>query len=339
MLYNISSAIGAICLLFPGFVVTPLHVESRSPELRYGGATGERFQLISPDPTRFQNQQIAGTTIRDTSPVVAAGATLQRISDEFKFTEGPVADKKGNIYFTDQPNDKIWKYDVDGNLSVFMSAAGRSNGLDIDKRGNIISCADANNELWQISPAGKVKVLVKDFNGKRLNGPNDLWIDPAGGIYLTDPFYQRDYWKHTTSEQPGQYVYYYYPGSKKLSIVDSTLQKPNGIIGSRDGKTLYVADIGDNKTYRYTISDKGQLTHKQLFVEQGSDGMTLDDAGNLYLTGKGVTVYNAAGEKIEHIEVPVGWTANVCFGGKNGDQLFITASQSVFSLKMKTRRQ
>ena len=112
------------------------------------------------------------------------------------------------------------------------------------------------------------------------------------------------------------------------------LRQPNGIIGTPDGKLLYVADIGASKTCRYRIQTDGSLKEKSLFCELGSDGMTIDSQGNIYLTGKGVSVFDSAGKKIEHIEVPEGWTANVCFGGKDRQMLFITASKSLYGLRM-----
>jgi hypothetical protein len=99
----------------------------------------------------------------DSVKVTAAGAVPKQISSQFKFTEGPAVNKKGDIYFTDQPNDKIWKYDTDGKLSLYMEKAGRSNGLYFDKKGNLISCADEKDELWSISPKGKITVLLTDY--------------------------------------------------------------------------------------------------------------------------------------------------------------------------------
>src|SRR5688500_12851527 len=128
------------------------------------------------------------------SSVVAKGSVPVLVSSEFLFTEGPAVDAEGNVYFTDQPNDKIMKWSTDGSLSVFMEGTGRSNGLFIDKNGNLIACADLNNQLWMIDKNKNVTVLVKDFEGKKLNGPNDVWVDPQGGMYFTDPFYKRDYW-------------------------------------------------------------------------------------------------------------------------------------------------
>lgn len=273
----------------------------------------------------------------DSPKLVAEGATIQLVSEQFAFTEGPAVDKKGNIFFTDQPNDKIWKYDTDGKLSLFMEKAGRSNGLFIDKKGDIISCADANNQLWSISPKGKITVLLDGHQGLKFNGPNDLWLDAKGGIYFTDPYYQRDYWTRKKPEIEGQKVYYLPKGKKEAVIVDDALVQPNGIVGTPDGKYLYVADIRASKTYKYQINDDGTLSNRQLHLSQGSDGMTLDNRGNLYITGKGVTVYDPTGKKIESIAVPAGWTANVCFGGKNRDVLFITASKAVFTLQMQVK--
>lgn len=277
---------------------------------------------------------LAHDTAAPGSGLYASDAKLKQISAQFSFTEGPAVDKQGNIFFTDQPNDKIWKYAADGTLSVFMDKTGRSNGMYFDRKGNLVSCADEKDEIWSISPDKKITVLVKGFNGHRLNGPNDLWIDHKGGIYFTDPYYQRSYWDRTASDLDGEKLYYLPSGRKEPVIADSTLKKPNGIVGTPDGKYLYVADIRDNKTYRYEISKDGSLRERRLFISQGSDGITLDSRGNLYLSGNGVTIYNTSGEKIDHINVPAKWTANLCFGGKNRTDLFITASESVYVFPM-----
>lgn len=270
------------------------------------------------------------------SGVVAPGAVPVLVSSEFEFTEGPAADPEGNVYFTDQPNDKIMKWSTDGKLSVFMEGAGRSNGLYFDKNGNLFSCADLDNQLWMIDRNKNVTVLVKDFEGKKLNGPNDLWVDAKGGVYFTDPFYKRDYWTRTEKEIEEENVYYLSP-DKKLSIAASGFVRPNGIVGTTDGKKLYVADINARKTYVYNIQSDGTLADKKLFVEMGSDGMTVDSNGNVYLTGKGVTIFNSNGEQIETINIDAPWTANVCFGGKDSKTLFVTASKSVFTVQMKVR--
>ncbi len=288
--------------------------------------TGNGIELLAVTPASTKERS-----------VIAPGAKLQKLAGDFKFTEGPAVDAEGNVFFTDQPNNRIYKWSVDGKLSVFHENPGRANGLYFDKDGNLLACTDLNNELWLIDTKGNVTVLVKDYRGKKLNGPNDLWMDTKGGLYFTDPFYKRPYWNRGPMEQDGQHVYYLTPDRKKLIRVTDDLVTPNGIIGTPDGKLLYVADLGAKKTYVYNINADGTLSNKKLFCSMGSDGMTIDNEGNIYLTGKGVTVFNSAGQKIEHIEVPSKWTANVCFGGKDRHTLFITARTSLYSVRMRVK--
>ncbi|HEY5405675.1 MAG TPA: SMP-30/gluconolactonase/LRE family protein [Ginsengibacter sp.] len=300
---------------------------------------GSRGYSIKPDMSfsiQKTNSQSAGDTGINQNKI--STDTLVLISDKFSFTEGPAVDKEGNVFFTDQPNNQIWKYDVNGKLSLFMDSTGRSNGMYFDKQGNIISCADEHNQLWLISPEKKVTVLVNDFSGQALNGPNDVWVNHINGdIYFTDPYYKRDYWSADHPHIQAQNVYYLAKNATHPVTAEDQLVKPNGIIGTHDGKFLFIADIGANKTYKYHINKDGTLSGKELFASQGSDGMTIDNEGNIYLTGKGVTVYNKEGKIIQHIAVPEDWTANLCFGGKNMDELFITASKSVYVLHTKVK--
>lgn len=265
--------------------------------------------------------------------IAAPGATVQKLADGFKFTEGPSSDAQGNIYFTDQPNDRIMKWDVEGKLSTWMQPCGRSNGTCFDGKGNLIACADEHNQLWSIAPDKTVTVLAKDFGGKLLNGPNDVWVRPDGGLYITDPLYPRDYWSRNPAAQLPRNVYYLPPSGKALMPVIDDLKQPNGIIGTPDGKVLYVSDIDGGKTWSYSIRDDGSLADKKLFCELGSDGMTIDNEGNVYLTGHGVTVFDKSGKQIAHIPIDENWTGNICFGGKDRDLLFITASKGIYGLR------
>ncbi|TCO08927.1 SMP-30/gluconolactonase/LRE family protein [Natronoflexus pectinivorans] len=281
---------------------------------------------------------VFGCSNNQKTSIIANGATLELVTDTFRFTEGPASDRYGNVYFTDQPNDRILIWTMNGEISTFMNVAGRSNGLYFDNDGNLLACADEKNELWSINiNTGKHEILVSDFDGYKLNGPNDLWIDSKGGVYFTDPYYKRDYWSDPTQELMQESVYYLLPDRSAVIVVDDDMVKPNGIIGTPDGKMLYVADIGDDKTYRYDINSNGTLSNRQLFCKLGSDGMTIDNQGNVYLTGDGVTVFNADGEKIEHIKIDEHWTANVTFGGVDHNILFITAMGSVYTLEMNVK--
>jgi len=271
------------------------------------------------------------------SPVVG-GAKLQKLGEGFAFTEGPTSDEAGNVYFVDQPNNRIMLWSTDGKLTTWMQPSGHSNGMCFDAHGNLISCADEMTQLWSISPDKQATVLIKDYQGKHLNGPNDVWVRPDGGIYITDPFYKREWWKERgqEKEQDAEAVYFLSPDHKTLTRVADDYVKPNGIIGTPDGKTLYVSDIRGGKTFSYTIQPDGTLTDKKLFCNLGSDGMTIDSDGNIYTSAAGaLQISDKTGKLIETIPVH---SANVCFGGKDGHLLFITARTEVWGLQMRTHR-
>lgn len=278
--------------------------------------------------------------IEDKKGIVAKNAELVKVQDGFKFTEGPAVNRFGDVFFTDQPNNRIHKWNALSNeVSVFKEDAGRSNGMYFMLDGTLVAAADNKNELWAIDTDGNHKVWITAFKGNKLNGPNDLWVRPRGGIYFTDPLYPRPYWEGRSEEsmQAGQNVYFLSADRTELFTVADDLVQPNGIVGSPDSKYLYVSDIGAKKTYKYEVRDDGYLINKELFCEMGSDGMTIDDRGNLYLTGDGVTVFDRKGEQIAHIPVPANWTANVVFGSLDRKTLFITAMDAVYTLQMKTR--
>jgi gluconolactonase len=264
---------------------------------------------------------------------IESGAKLEKLADGFSFTEGPTSDAQGNIFFTDQPNDRIMEWSIKDKLSIFLQPSGRSNGLSFDSKGVLWACADEKNELWQIDRGKKVIPLPLKYASSLLNGPNDLWISSDGGIYFTDPYYQRTWWSHNSMPQDHQCVYYLDSGQKTLARVVTDLVQPNGIVGTPDGKTLFIADIGGNKTWSYTINSDHSLSNKKLFCELGSDGMTIDTEGNIYLTGNGVSIFDKNGKEVGHIDVPESWTANVCFGGTDMKSLFITASKGLYRIR------
>ena len=264
--------------------------------------------------------------------VVADGAKVEKLAGGFSFTEGPAADALGNIYFSDIPNNRIHKWLLEGKLSTFRENSGGANGLYFDEEGHLLACEGGGRRLVSIDRNGKASVLADEYQGKRFNSLNDLWIDPKGGIYFTDPRYGgRD-----GMEQDGEHVYYLSADRKKLIRVIDDMVRPNGVIGTPDGKTLYVTDHGGRKTFAYTIEQDGTLSGKKLIAPEGSDGMTIDNEGNIYLTRRVVAVYNKKGEKIEEIKVPEG-PANVTFGGSDNQTLFITARTSLYSLKMRVK--
>lgn len=278
----------------------------------------------------FAGFVITGVYAREQSGKAAVSfeSEVQKLAGGFKFTEGPAADKKGNVYFSDIPNNRIHKWSVDGKLTIFKEKSGGANGLYFDKKGNLLACAGVAKKMLSISPKGKVKVLADKYKAKPFNSPNDLWIDLKGGIYFTDPRYG----KRDNLPQDGEHVYYLTADRKKIVRVIDDMVRPNGVVGNADGKILYVADHGAKKTYCYKINADGTLSDKKLFASQESDGMTLDEKGNVYLTGKAVFVYDPSGKLIKTIKVPEK-PANVCFGGKEKKTLFITARTSLYCIK------
>lgn len=269
--------------------------------------------------------------------LVSKDAKVTKVGGGYAFTEGPSVAPDGRVFFTDQPNDKIDVWSEKGNrITTFLQPCERSNGTYFNKKGELVACADLHNRLVIFDMKGKMKTIAENYNGQPLNAPNDLWIAPNGGIYFSDPYYARDYWEPGRKEvQDTRGVYYLNPEGKVSRVIDDYKQ-PNGLIGTPDGKTLYVSDINDRKIWKYDIQPDGTLTNKTFFAPEGSDGMTIDQQGNVYLTNKVVSVFNSKGESIARIEVPE-QPSNVCFGGKKRNILFITARTSVYTLKMNTK--
>lgn len=272
------------------------------------------------------------------STVLAPGAKVEKLAGDFIFTEGPTADRHGNVFFVDQDSNRILKYDTAGHLTTFMQPSNYANGMTFDGRGRLIAAADEKNEMWSIDVATKKPtVLFSTYDGKLLNGPNDIWVHPRSGrIYFTDPYYQRKWWTRGPKESP-EAVYAYDPRERKVTRLIDDLVQPNGIIGTADGKVLYVSDIRSRKTYAYDIAADGALVNKRLFCERGSDGMTIDAAGHVYLTtGPRVVVFDRNGREVESIAVPEA-PSNVCFGGKDRRTLFITARTGFYAVKTRMR--
>lgn len=264
------------------------------------------------------------------SGLMAPGAEVEKAGGGFVFTEGAASDAAGDVYFSDIPNNRIHKWSaLEGKIVSFREDSGGANGLFVDKDGAVLACEGTARRVTRTDAKGNIAVVADEFNGKKLNSPNDLWIDAKGGIYFTDPRYGGE----ETIEQDGMHVYYIAPGSKKPARVADDLQRPNGIIGSPDGKRLYVADEKGGKTWSYSVGADGSLSGKKLFAPQGSDGMTIDEQGNVYLTDSGVTIYDPAGNLVQKIQTPLA-PANVAFGGPDRSTLFITARTDVFTVKM-----
>jgi len=307
-------------------------------EINQGGTTMMKKLIILSLVAIFLIQDNTKQAAIISSGVLKKGAMLEKLADGFGFTEGPVADKNGNVYFSDITYSRIHLWRVDGTLATFRENTGKSNGLAFDKAGNLIVCEGGNRRLTSIDPQGNLMVLADNFEGKKLNSPNDLWIDPKGGIYFTDPRYG----DRSDLELDGEYVFYLTPDKSQLIKVIDDMVQPNGIVGTPDGKKLYVADRGADSNWVYTILADGRLVDKKFFCTEGSDGMKLDEKGNVYITSPRsephfwVSIFNPNGDKIQTIQVPE-MPTNVCFWGKHKDKLFITDRGGIYSINLSVK--
>ena len=266
----------------------------------------------------------------EAADLVAPGANPVKLAGGFKFTEGPAVAANGDVYFTDIPNNRIHKWAVsEKKLSIFAEESNGANGLYFADDGSLYACQGNAKRVVAYTPDGSdTSSLAKRYDGKKFNKPNDLWIDAKGGVYFSDPNYG-----NKELSQDGMHVYYIQPGGGDVVRVADGFKTPNGLIGTPDGSMLYIADIGDGKIYRYAIQEDGTLKDRKLFCESGSDGMTLDQHGNVYLTAGSVKVFSPMGEQIADLKFPER-PANVVFGGKELKTLYVTARTGFYSLDM-----
>ena len=290
------------------------------------------FTLIScGNQSAKKNNQKEGSEAKTTKVY-----EVEKLAGDFEFTEGPAVDAEGNVYFTDIPKHMIYVWTIDDKLDTFRVNSGLANGLYFDKDENLLACEGEKGQITSTSPDGDYTAIATEYNGKRFNQPNDLWPDAKGGVYFTDPFYGGD---ESNLPQDGMHVYYISPDHRSVTRVCDDFEKPNGVMGSPDGKTLYVTDARAEKTYKYDIQEDGSLANKTLFLDLGCDGMTVDVTGNIYFTTSGksaVDIFSPVGKLLESIPVPEK-PANVCFGGKDRNQLYITARTSIYRVELDTK--
>lgn len=280
----------------------------------------------------------------DEKPARIAGigpaGPIVKLHTGFKFTEGPAADRDGNVYFSDIPNARIHKVDADGKLSVVREKSHSSNGLMVNAKGEIVAC-EMTGQVVAYSRDGKSRrVLANQYNGKRFNEPNDLVLDKHGGVYFTDPQF--------LSKKPlpqGKTAVYYIAADGKVTRLIDDLANPNGVILSPDEKTLYVIPSGQAEMMAYPVESPGKLGKGRVFCrlkqqreggKSGGDGLTVDRKGNLYITSAlGLQVFGPHGKLLGILQLPE-QPANVAFGGKDLKTLYVTARTSLYTLPMET---
>jgi len=261
--------------------------------------------------------------------VVAEGAGPELVRDGFTFTEGPARAPDGSVYFSYVRAGRTWHWNPEGEVTLFREDTGGGNGMYFDSDGNLFVCEGDRGRITRVTLENEVTVVADEYNGKRFNRPNDLWVAPDGGVYFSDPNYGGG-----ELSQDGEHVYYVPPGGGEVVRIIDDMVRPNGLIGTPDGRTLYVTDAGDAKTWRFAVGEDGGLSERTVFVEFGGDGMTIDAGGNVYLALDAVVAFSPEGEQIERIELPERPT-NMCFAGEDLRTLLITARGSVFTVDMR----
>lgn len=288
---------------------------------------------------------------------VQGGAALERIYTGARWAEGPVWYGDGRyLLWSDIPNDRMLRWaEETGAFSIFRSPSHNSNGNTRDRQGRLITCEHATRRVTRTEHDGRVTVLMDRFDGKRLNAPNDVVVHPDGHIWFTDPGYGilANYEGEKAAFELSANVYRLDPETGVATVVADEIEKPNGLCFSPDLSKLYVTDTGAShkkghprRILVYDVVDNARLANGRVFCDMGraiADGIRCDIDGNIWSSAgwageghDGVHVFNPGGKLIGRIHLPEA-VSNLCFGGVKRNRLFITASQSVYSLYVETQ--
>lgn len=272
--------------------------------------------------------------------LLSRDAKLEKIASGFKFTEGPVWDPSGFLYFSDEAGNKIYRVYPYGKKEEVI-AIGDPDGNTFDRQHRLISCSSVLRAIVEITPDGKYNILANSYEGKKLNTPNDVVSGPNSDLYFTNP--NMDLVAGEKQELPYQGVYRL-SAKGQVTLLTKDLTQPNGLAFSPDGKHFYVDDSEQRNIRIYDVTSDGLLANGRIFGEEPGghsegvpDGMKVDRDGNLYVTGpKGIWVWNARGVHIGTISVPE-QPANLAWGDSDYGTLYITATTSVYRLQTKVK--
>jgi len=313
-------------------------------------AGNSRWESLA--PIRYPDPDIVSLDPRF-HPLVLGNAGIERIATGFRFTEGPVWFGDGRfLLFSDIPNDRILRWDeTTGQISVFREPSHYANGNTRDRQGRLITCEHDTQRLTRTEYDGAITILADRFEGKKLTGPNDVVVKSDGTIWFSDngAGTRGNYLGHTAPKELPWRVYRLDPASGELTVAVGDMQRPNGLAFSEDESRLYVVDTppaGHKTTWVYDIADNGtKAVNGRVFFNAMpgyADGIRVDVHGNVWAgfsggpADDGVAVFAPDGTLIGRILLPER-CANVCFGGRKRNRLFMASSQSVYALYVETQ--
>ncbi|MCD0446854.1 SMP-30/gluconolactonase/LRE family protein [Glycomyces sp. A-F 0318] len=280
---------------------------------------------------------------------VAGDDSLECLFDGGRWTEGPVYVPSGRyLLFSDIPNDRVMRWDeTDGSVSVFRSPANYANGHTLDRQGRLVSCEQGGRRVTRTELDGSVTVLADRWRGKRFNSPNDAVVDASGAVWFTDPPYgiTSDYEGHKAEQEiDGCHVYRIDPSGGVERVADD-FERPNGLAFSPDGSRLYIADTRRGHLRVFDV-DGGRLSGGEVFasVPTGKDGapggnfdgLRVDVEGRVWAAAGDVHCFDPDGTLLATLGVPQPAVSNLVWGGPKRNRLFITATDSVYSILLGT---
>lgn len=259
---------------------------------------------------------------------LADGGKIETIASGLQFTEGPAEARDGGLLFSDIPANKIYRW-KDGKLTVWREQSRGANGNLLDSMGRVLTCEHGSRQVTRTDLKGKEEVLAREFEGKRLNSPNDLAIRKDGAIYFTDPPYGI---RPEQAELGFNGVFLLKGGT--LSAVARDFERPNGLVLSPDEKLLYVADTRKNHIRRYQVHRDGTLQGGEEWAKTPSpDGLRVDREGRVWsASGNGVNVIEPSGKILQVIPFPQ-VPANLAFS-RDGKTLYVTARTAVYRVRV-----
>ena len=264
---------------------------------------------------------------------VSSDAEVEKIAEGFEFVEGPVW-MDSSLLFSDIPANTIYQWTESDGIREFLSPSGQSNGLALDSAGHLLLAQHAERQVARLQENGTWTALATEYQGKRLNSPNDMAIKSDGSVFFTDP----PYGIQPHQEELGFYGIYRYSADGELYLLDQSLNRPNGIVFSPDESHLYVNDSETRRIYVWDVQDDSVLVNKRQFAYMQphgyADGMAVDAAGHVYSTGPiGVWVFAPDGTVLDTIAVP-GQTSNCTWGDADRRTLYITSGDAVYRIRV-----